>query len=115
MAQIAVITALAMYGAKKAKPRHQQIFDALRRDILSGRYQPGEKFPSEAALVNRFNVSRITVGRAVHDLRERGLVERFAGSGTYVGSLAGAARSGLLFGLIIPDLGATEIFEPICQ
>jgi len=98
-----------------AKPKHQQVFEVLSRDILSGRYEPGQKFPSEAALVNRFGVSRITVGRAVHDLEERGLVERFAGSGTYIRSLDEGSRKGLLFGLIIPDLGATEIFEPICQ
>jgi GntR family transcriptional regulator of arabinose operon len=104
-----------MARAKKAKPKHRQIFEALSRDIVGGRYRPGQKFPSEAALVKRFNVSRITVGRAVHDLQEHGLVERFAGSGTYVGSLSEAPRLGLLFGLIIPDLGATEIFEPICQ
>jgi GntR family transcriptional regulator of arabinose operon len=100
---------------KKAKPKHQQVFEALHRDILGGRYPPGRKFPSEAALVKRFNVSRITVGRAVHDLQERGLLERFAGSGTYVRRLDEQPRNGLLFGLIIPELGTTEIFEPICQ
>jgi DNA-binding LacI/PurR family transcriptional regulator len=97
------------------KPKHQQIFDALNRDILNGRYAPGRKFPSEAALVKRFQVSRITVGRAVSDLEERGLVERFAGSGTYVKRPVEAAAKALLFGLIIPDLGTTEIFEPVCQ
>jgi DNA-binding LacI/PurR family transcriptional regulator len=97
------------------KPKHQQIFEALSRDIASGRYASGEKFPSEAALVKRFHVSRITVGRAVSDLRERGLVERFAGSGTYVKSPSEESGKSLLFGLIIPDLGTTEIFEPICQ
>jgi DNA-binding LacI/PurR family transcriptional regulator len=101
--------------AKQTKPKHQQVFEALSRDILSRRYPPGRKFPSEAALVNRFNVSRITVARAVHDLEERGLVERFAGSGTYVRNPVEEPRKGLLFGLIIPELGTTEIFEPICQ
>jgi DNA-binding LacI/PurR family transcriptional regulator len=99
------------FSVKASKPKHRQVFDALSRDILTGRYTTGQKFPSEAALMKRFHVSRITVGRAVKDLEERGLVERFAGSGTY----ASGARKALLFGLIIPDLGTTEIFEPICQ
>ena len=43
------------------------------------------------------------------------MVERVAGSGTYVRDAQEASRKGLIFGLIIPDLGATEIFEPICQ
>ena len=92
--------------------KHTRVFEEMLRDIQGGRYQPGAKFPSEAALVKRFGASRITVGRAVNDLEQAGWVARFAGSGTYV---SGTERKALLFGLIIPDLGGTEIFEPICQ
>ncbi len=93
-------------------PMHQRVFDELRQEILSGKYQPAEKFPSEADLVKRFGTSRITVGRAVRELRRSDLVERRAGSGTYVRA---DRAQGLSFGLLIPDLGRTEIFEPICQ
>lgn len=93
-------------------PKHRQVFEELRRRIVSGKYAPGEKLPSEAALVNLFGASRITVGRAVRDLREEGLVERRAGSGTYV---RGVSPGGMSFGLLIPALGHTHIFEPICQ
>jgi hypothetical protein len=41
-------------------------------------------------------------------------VKRIAGSGTYVRRTA-VAESALTFGLLIPDLGHTEIFEPMCQ
>ena len=51
--------------------------------------------------------------RAVRDLQAAGLVERRAGSGTYVKPPQPAR--GFSFGLLIPDLGETEIFEPICQ
>ena len=60
-----------------------------------------------------FGASRITVGRAVRDLQAQGLVERRAGSGTYVASTS--APGALSFGLLIPDLGETDIFEPVCQ
>jgi len=90
------------------------VFETLSGEILSGKYQPGQKFPSEAALVQQFRTSRITVGRAVRELSQRGLVERIAGSGTYVRH-ARAPESSLLFGLLITDLGNTEIFEPICH
>jgi DNA-binding LacI/PurR family transcriptional regulator len=96
-------------------PKYQHVFDELHREILSGRYRAGQKLPSEADLVKRFGVSRITVGRAVRDLRQMGLVERRAGSGTYARALKSASLSGLSFGLLIPELGRTEIFEPICQ
>ena len=94
-------------------PKYRQVYAALRRDILSGRWKRGDRLPSEAELVRTFGASRITVGRAVRELQAQGLVERRAGSGTYVRTpQAGGALS---FGLLIPDLGETEIFEPICQ
>jgi len=93
-------------------PKYRQVLDLLRGEILSGRYRPGEKLPSEAALVKRFGASRITIGRAVRELQDQDLIERRAGSGTYVRPANGA---GPTFGLIIPNLGETEIFEPICR
>jgi DNA-binding LacI/PurR family transcriptional regulator len=94
---------------------YRKIRERLERDIAGGRYTAGEKFPSEAALVQRFGASRITVGRAVRELQERGLLDRVAGSGTYVRGTTPRPKEGLLFGLVIPNLGETEIFEPICQ
>ncbi len=98
-----------------AKPKYQKLFESLKADILSGRFKPGQKLPSEAALVIKSGASRITVGRAIRELQNIGLVDRVAGSGTYVRDLAGDDHRPLLFGLLIPDLGETEIFEPICQ
>jgi DNA-binding LacI/PurR family transcriptional regulator len=94
-------------------PKYRQVYSALWREIQSGRLTTGARLPSEAELERRFAASRITVGRAMRDLQSAGLVERRAGSGTFVKTprLDGA----LSFGLLIPDLGETEIFEPICQ
>jgi GntR family transcriptional regulator of arabinose operon len=100
---------------KEAKtPKYRQVYGVLARDIQAGRWKQGERLPSEADLVRQFGASRITVGRAVRDLQLAGLVERRAGSGTYVKPAARAAGA-LSFGLLIPELGETEIFEPICQ
>lgn len=103
-----------MKPAAAASPKYQQVFAALRRDIQSGRLGAGARLPSEAELVRQFKASRITVGRAVRDLQVAGLVERKAGSGTFV-KTARASASALSFGLLIPNLGETEIFEPICH
>lgn len=97
-----------------ALPRkHLHVFTTIRREIESGRYKVGDRLPSEAELVQRFGHSRITVGRALRDLQAEGLIERRAGSGTFVRETP--LRRGLSFGLLIPDLGETEIFEPLCQ
>ncbi|HEX4230558.1 MAG TPA: GntR family transcriptional regulator [Bryobacteraceae bacterium] len=97
------------------KPKYQKLFESLKADILSGRFKPGQKLPSEAALVNKSGASRITVGRAIRELQNIGLIDRIAGSGTYIKQLDVGDRRPYLFGLLIPDLGETEIFEPICQ
>jgi DNA-binding LacI/PurR family transcriptional regulator len=90
--------------------KHARVYAALRKEIDAGVWAPGARLPSEAELVRMHGASRITVGRAMRDLQEAGLVERRAGSGTYVKrSVAGR----LSFGLLIPDLGETEIFESI--
>jgi GntR family transcriptional regulator, arabinose operon transcriptional repressor len=94
-------------------PKYKQVYTALRREIQSGRLKRGDRLSSEAELVRKFGASRITVGRAVRELQADGLVERRAGSGTYV--KAAHVAGALSFGLLIPDLGETEIFEPICQ
>ncbi len=94
-------------------PKYRTVFDTLQREIQSGRLGPGDRLPSEAQLERRFGASRITVGRAVRDLQLAGLVERRAGAGSYVKTRS--LSDALSFGLLIPDLGDTEIFEPICQ
>jgi DNA-binding LacI/PurR family transcriptional regulator len=96
-----------------ATPKYQQVYAALRREIQSGRLGRGDRLPSEAELVRQFGASRITVGRAVRDLQAAGLVERRAGSGTFV--KAPPAAGAFSFGLLIPELGETDIFEPICR
>jgi len=69
--------------------------------------------PSEAELGKLFDASRITVAKAVLDLQRMGLVTRRPGAGTHV--LAPHLGEGRTFGLLIPELGLTEIFEPICH
>lgn len=95
-------------------PKYRLVYTALRREIQSGRLKRGDRLPSEAELVRTFGASRITIGRAVRELQQQGLVERRAGSGTFVAAPS-AAPGALSFGLLIPDLGESEVFEPICH
>ena len=93
--------------------KHRRVFDHLLASIQSGELKPGDRLPSEAELGKFFDASRITVAKAVHDLQRMGLVSRRPGSGTHV--LAEDRPTGRTFGLLIPELGLTEIFEPICH
>lgn len=99
-----------------SEPRHAKITRELLKDIAAGKYGPGARLPSEAQLCKKFGVSRPTVGRALRDLQEQGLIDRRVGSGTYVrASKSTADPAGLRqLGLLVPGLGRIEIFEVIC-
>ena len=98
--------------------KHRTLSSKLAEDIRTGKYRPGARLPSEAQLVKQFGISRPTVGRALRDLQEQGMIERRAGSGTYVQAeraIALPTASPLTqIGLIVPSLRHTEIFESIC-
>ena len=95
-------------------PKHAEISESLRKAIDAGEYGSGDRLPSEHQLVSTFQVSRPTVSRALRELQHSGLIERRVGSGTFVRIRGPVACNRQLFGLLIPDLGHTEIFEPIC-
>ena len=100
----------------KTKPKHNEISSHLQTEITAGRYGEGARLPSEVQLVKQFSVSRPTVARALRDLEAQGLIERRAGSGTYVRNTSptsGRINSRTL-GLLVPGLATTEIFQIIC-
>lgn len=94
-------------------PKYKQIYNQLHRALTANEYLQGDKLPSENELVEQFGASRPTVSRALAQLELDGLVERRAGSGTFVRFQN--RQEGFVFGLLIPGLGNTEIFEPICR
>src|SRR5574337_664987 len=62
---------------------YARVRQALRAELEQGRFPPGARMPSEAELVARFGVSRMTVNRALRELQAAGLVERVQGVGTF--------------------------------
>ncbi|MFO1476024.1 MAG: GntR family transcriptional regulator [Verrucomicrobiota bacterium] len=97
-----------------SEPKHREISRFLTGAIASGKYSNGDRLPSEAQLVKQFRVSRPTVGRALRDLETEGLIERKAGSGTFVRAASEQRTSTRTFGLLVPGLASTEIFQIIC-
>lgn len=104
-----------MSDSPDSSKRYSEIAQTLREEVLTGRFGADGRMPSEAQLVKRFGVSRPTIARALRSLSGEGLIERRAGSGSFVksGSSKAAARSNLL-ALLVPSLGNTEIFQLIC-
>ena len=90
-------------------PKHRRAYKALRHDILLGKYDAEAKFPSESMLMRRFSVSRITIRRAMDDLKKEGFLETRSGSGTYLSALARHATG--MIGLVIPDYSSSNFFR----
>ncbi|MDO4285830.1 MAG: GntR family transcriptional regulator [Eubacteriales bacterium] len=70
--------------AAKATPLYQKIVDDITEQIRSGRLAPGDRLPTEAELVALYQVSRITVSRAMNELRAGGYIVRFPNKGSFV-------------------------------
>lgn len=68
----------------KFYPRYQQIFDALKCEILSGTFPAGSSLPTEAEIMEHFSASRTTVRNALKLLHEEGMIQSRRGAGTTV-------------------------------
>jgi DNA-binding GntR family transcriptional regulator len=71
-----------IYAGEQAK--HQKIYTDILSKIESGDISPGQRLPTERELVILYGVSRPTVAKALSRLQHQGVIERRAGSGTYV-------------------------------
>ena len=67
-----------------AIPLHQQLYEELRRAILSGRLLPRQRIPSTRSLAKSLGISRTTVTSCYEQLLSEGYLETIVGSGTYV-------------------------------
>ena len=65
-------------------PLYEQIKQIIRFQILSGEYSFGSRLPTEEEYCQQFDVSAITVKRALNELASAGLISRRQGSGTVV-------------------------------
>ncbi|WP_182200198.1 GntR family transcriptional regulator [Paraliobacillus salinarum] len=68
----------------KKGPLYAQVQEILRNRIVSGKYPKGSLIPSEVELKEEFDVSLITIRRAVEQLSNQGYVEKKSGIGTTV-------------------------------
>ena len=76
-------------------PLYEQLYRALKQNIISGDFSCGEKLPSKRELAKRLSVSLITVENAYAQLAAEGYIHSIQKKGYYVSSLAkpsGAAR-----------------------
>ena len=70
--------------AESSSPLYHQLMQRISADIERGTYPVGSRIPPEHELEELYQVSRVTVRRALAELTSEGLLERKQGKGTFV-------------------------------
>lgn len=68
----------------RSPPRYAAIKQSICDAVRDGQLKPGDRVPSEAELVQQFDVSRMTANRALRELQAAGVLVRRAGSGSFI-------------------------------
>lgn len=65
-------------------PLFEQVKEDISEKIKSGEYIAGHKIPTESELIEKYDVSRITIRRAIEELCKEGVLIKKQGKGTFV-------------------------------
>jgi len=65
-------------------PLYSQLKQVIKEDIRENKYKVGEQLPTEIDLCKKYNVSRVTVRRAIQELVKENILNRRQGKGTFV-------------------------------
>jgi GntR family transcriptional regulator len=87
-------------------PLYYQLQEALKEQIESGLWQPGDPLPSEPELARRFGVSRVVVRQALAILEDDRQIVRIRGRGTFVAQPKIDHRAGGLSRLLAAPRGS---------
>jgi len=71
-------------ATSRATPLYQQLIDAMRGDIESGKLAPGTRLPPQRNLAHALSISVGAVTRAYDEAADHGLVVAHVGRGTFV-------------------------------
>ncbi|KEZ90283.1 GntR family transcriptional regulator [Lacrimispora celerecrescens] len=74
-------------------PKYKQIKEDIVESILGGVYEPGDMIPKQSDYAAQYNVSRLTVRKAIDDLVIKGILRTEKGKGTFVQEIATKAYS----------------------
>lgn len=67
-----------------SKPLYRQVEADIKSKIVSKVYVAGEKMPTENELSEQYNVSKITIRKAIQNLSDEGYVKKVQGKGTFI-------------------------------
>ncbi|HTL53061.1 MAG TPA: GntR family transcriptional regulator [Planctomycetota bacterium] len=107
--------------ADEAAPLYEQLRDRLFAEILDGTWPDGGFLPTEAELVTRLGMSRVTVRRALQSLKDDGVIASVAGRGTQVTYQNNGHAGALAIITLVADIDNSFFthfmrrFEPVAE
>jgi GntR family histidine utilization transcriptional repressor len=72
------------YGNGFPEPLYASIKKYVLDGVSRGEFRPGDRIESEAELIKKFGVSRMTANRALRELQDAGVLVRLPGVGSFI-------------------------------
>lgn len=94
--------------------KYNIILEELKKQILEGAIQPGDKLPSENELSDKYSVSRQTIRKALAILQNEGYIYAEHGRGTFCSELARHMHTSKNIAVVLPYL-SDYIFPRVIQ
>lgn len=89
---------------------YELVFEKLQQEILAGRYEVGDKLPSERELAISYQVSRNSIREAIRLLELRNLVEIKHGDGTFIKNISIKSTKNDMVNVLL-NTDKTSIYE----
>ena len=67
-----------------AKPIYEQIIEEIKKMVVRGELEPGDKLPSQREMARKVEVNPNTIQRAYREMENMKLVETKRGLGTFI-------------------------------
>ncbi|WP_068784598.1 GntR family transcriptional regulator [Paenibacillus phocaensis] len=83
------------------EPKYETVKKTLLQQIQAGELQAGDKLPNDEDLMNRFQVSGITIRKALTELAAEGVITRIKRKGSFVNGAQAANPSSRLIAFIV--------------
>lgn len=83
------------------EPKYEIVKQNILKQIHNGKLCPGDKLPSEQDLIKHFNVSGITIRKALTELADEGYIVRIKRKGSFVNEPKEEENSSHLIALIL--------------
>src|SRR5690554_4914110 len=84
--------------------------DQIKRLIVTGKYNSGDRLPTEMELSEMFGVGRTTIREALKALSAIGLIERHK-QATYVKNLSNACLEPMQNFIMMKNIDLSQVFE----